>query len=469
MKGRGAQQNFKFGNRKPGSMQPLTFELLEKHLRDCERGNQGTKSIPPTITVKRTFTARNMGDLPVEVYGFYINGLPCEGYGFKVVNCEPFVLPPNATRKIDIACTPDFTLAKITRELQLDTNLNFPINYTMVATVPAYYLPLCTNAIARPTWEGYFYFAAVFLMSSLLAFAMLTPIIDSERIVKHTLGVLVSRNCVSAEPTLDLRLIGQQTRAEIRQKIDVENAAEKKVESKEMSKETFKEIVKEAVKATKHLDLIDMKMFKDEPTEKSSVLIPVPPKQKKKLSKKSSNELTPVETTTKKPDSPNNNNNSNNNNNNGVQPDKPQKPKIQEPKTEEETSRKQPTPDTKESKRLALPKLKLVKHEDVPKECPTPEEETSSTATESSSSSSNNEEDKATKAAAPAAVTAASVAVKQQQVAAVKNEEVHAKVEKRKVGPSKTRKEKEGFEKSENHRWILMFFLRLVFCNGILF
>ena len=62
-----------------------------------------TKSIPPNFTVKRTFTARNTGELPFYVHGFYINDVRCEGYGFKILDCRGFELHPNTSRKIDIA------------------------------------------------------------------------------------------------------------------------------------------------------------------------------------------------------------------------------------------------------------------------------------------------------------------------------------------------------------------------------
>lgn len=127
LKGTGAHAQFKFGNRKPGSGTPLMFELAEKHLKDCER-EKHRKFPAPNLTVKRSFTARNVGDLPIEIHNFRINGHPCEGYGFRILNCGAFQLPPNGTRKIDIAFTPDFTLSRIQRVLSIGKFLLFFIN-----------------------------------------------------------------------------------------------------------------------------------------------------------------------------------------------------------------------------------------------------------------------------------------------------------------------------------------------------
>ena len=55
--------------------------------------------------------------------GFDIDGTPCEGYGFKVLDCEPFELPANDSRKINIAFTPDFTLSRVARTLTIRTSL----------------------------------------------------------------------------------------------------------------------------------------------------------------------------------------------------------------------------------------------------------------------------------------------------------------------------------------------------------
>lgn len=72
-------------------------------------GEKQRKFPAPNLTVKRSFTARNTGALSISVHGFDISGLACEGYGFRVLNCEPFKLPPNATRKVQtisgVACS----------------------------------------------------------------------------------------------------------------------------------------------------------------------------------------------------------------------------------------------------------------------------------------------------------------------------------------------------------------------------
>ena len=53
-----------------------------------------------------------------------MEGIPCEGYGFKVLNCQGFDLPPLEVKEIDIAFSPDFTLTKVTRKLTILSNIN---------------------------------------------------------------------------------------------------------------------------------------------------------------------------------------------------------------------------------------------------------------------------------------------------------------------------------------------------------
>ena len=61
------------------------------------------KGATPTFTIRRTFTVRNTGQLPFYVHGFSINDLPCEGYGFRILDCSGFQMLPNDSKKVDIA------------------------------------------------------------------------------------------------------------------------------------------------------------------------------------------------------------------------------------------------------------------------------------------------------------------------------------------------------------------------------
>lgn len=360
---RAAHPSFKFGNRKPGSVQPLSFELTERHLKDCEK-EKHRKYPSPNLTVKRSFTARNTGDITVYIKSFTINEMPCEGYGFKVLNCEAFYLLPNATRKIDIAFTPDFTLAKITRTLVLDTSLNLPVNYTLVTTIPPYYLSLCSTVIMRPAWEAYLYYIAVCLMCFFLVFVVLGPVLESDQILKQALELVITRSCPSTHPTLDLRLVGQQTRTELRQKVEAD-AVEQKNKYNDKACSKICSLMDESTKPAK------------QETEKQTVLVPTVGKQKRKVAKRMSNELS--EAYEKK---------------NSPEPQKMHKTsnKHTETRTEVvESDSKKHSP--KEHRKIAQNKKvanKSVECSIKPTDVPVCEEETSSTTTESS----NNEEEK---------------------------------------------------------------------------
>lgn len=91
----------------------------------------------------------------------------CEGYGFKVLNCGSFSLEPNATRKIEIAFTPDFTLSRVERSLLIRTSLGLEsgdnehqdherglVKFNLLTTLPAHMLEVCAATLTRPSWEG---------------------------------------------------------------------------------------------------------------------------------------------------------------------------------------------------------------------------------------------------------------------------------------------------------------------------
>ncbi|XP_060530816.1 transmembrane protein 131 isoform X2 [Cylas formicarius] len=214
LNGEGSVPMFKFGNRKPGSSQPLLFEMTDKHMKDCEKQKSYTSPLP-NLTVKRSFTARNMGDIPISINSFHINYLECEGYGFKVIDCEPFILPPNGTRKIDIAFTPDLTLSKVTRTLILGTSLNVMVNYTLYTTIPQAYLNMCAELIPRPHWEVYLSYMAIVFMKILFLIILFLAIIDGENITKQAVDAFLLSSGSTDQPILDLRNVGRQIKEEI--------------------------------------------------------------------------------------------------------------------------------------------------------------------------------------------------------------------------------------------------------------
>lgn len=55
-----------------------------------------------SLSVMKTVTATNPGQLAVFISSLRVSGYECGGYGFKIMNCKSFILKPNASRKIEI-------------------------------------------------------------------------------------------------------------------------------------------------------------------------------------------------------------------------------------------------------------------------------------------------------------------------------------------------------------------------------
>merc|ERR1711963_139026 len=73
LQGQGGRGDLRFSNRKPGSHTPLQFEITADKLKSCEKRSKSTKSSSQqALTIKRSFTARNQGQLPFYVHGFSI-------------------------------------------------------------------------------------------------------------------------------------------------------------------------------------------------------------------------------------------------------------------------------------------------------------------------------------------------------------------------------------------------------------
>ncbi|KYN22775.1 hypothetical protein ALC57_04555 [Trachymyrmex cornetzi] len=268
MSGRGASAQFRFGHRKPGSTTPLLFELTDKHLKDCERDRN---KLVTTLTIKRSFTARNTGELPIEIYGFYINDWHCEGYGFKVLDCTPFKLSPNATKRIEIAFTPDFTLSRVERKLLVMTSMgpdadenveNGVVILNLLATLPAHALNLCASVLARPPWEGAIQKAAIILSSVLMLCVAVVSFLEADRILREGLANYSKEN--SVQPPLDLRLlshISSNTQGSSGGSGCVTNKNDKTVTSDEKSKTKKDEVFPD-------WSLMNVKKYKDKDVQK---------------------------------------------------------------------------------------------------------------------------------------------------------------------------------------------------------
>lgn len=153
----------------------------------------------PKLTVKRSFAARNTGELPITVYGFFVNELACSGYGFKVLNCEGFMLLPNATRKVDIAFTPDFTMSLVERELVVLTsvdgdlttfeqktldNVLGAVRLDLLATVPMPMLHKCAQVVPRPTWEPTVQSTLLVALLIMMVCVFVVSFFEADRILK---------------------------------------------------------------------------------------------------------------------------------------------------------------------------------------------------------------------------------------------------------------------------------------------
>ncbi|XP_031564277.1 transmembrane protein 131-like [Actinia tenebrosa] len=163
VQGQGARGEFMLNSKKPGLQSMLLFELRASHLSECHKTPPRSRA-QPLLSVKKVLTATNPGQLAIFVSSLSIDGYECEGYGFKILNCKSFILNPNSSRKIEIAFTPDFTMSRVTRHLEVRSTFGPVMEFTLVATIPPHLLPLCASAIGLTSWEPYLQIVTSFVM-----------------------------------------------------------------------------------------------------------------------------------------------------------------------------------------------------------------------------------------------------------------------------------------------------------------
>ncbi|CAG9531321.1 unnamed protein product [Cercopithifilaria johnstoni] len=160
--GRGARMDMQVEGRAARTRDPLAFEIQPHHLSDCHNPKRLTHKLFTTLTVKRSFTVMNTGEVVFTVVNMSISNVPCENRGFRILNCHPFRLKPNETHILDIAYTPDFLMSWNEAALQFYMHMNgtswlFPLG----ASVPRHMLAKCHAALPRPPFESFMYYSCI--------------------------------------------------------------------------------------------------------------------------------------------------------------------------------------------------------------------------------------------------------------------------------------------------------------------
>ncbi|XP_022623691.1 transmembrane protein 131 isoform X2 [Seriola dumerili] len=177
--GRGTTESLKVAGKPPGQGSSLRFKMTEALLKDC---TEKTKVKEPNFTLKRTFRVENTGLLPITIRSAEINGQACEGYGFKVLNCQEFALKPNASKDLIILFTPDFTSSRVIRELKLVTCGGSEFVFVLNASLPYHMLAACAETLPRPSWELELYIIVSLIMSSMFLLVIATAYLEAQSI-----------------------------------------------------------------------------------------------------------------------------------------------------------------------------------------------------------------------------------------------------------------------------------------------
>ncbi|XP_008291547.1 transmembrane protein 131 isoform X1 [Stegastes partitus] len=177
--GRGTTESLKVAGKPPGQGSSLRFKMTESLLKDC---TEKIKVKEPNFTLRKTFRVENTGLLPITIRSAEINGQACEGYGFKVLNCQEFALKPNASKDLIILFTPDFTSSRVIRELKLVTCGGSEFVFVLNASLPYHMLAACAETLPRPGWELELYIIVSVIMSSMFLLVIVTAYLEAQSI-----------------------------------------------------------------------------------------------------------------------------------------------------------------------------------------------------------------------------------------------------------------------------------------------
>ncbi|XP_037325757.2 transmembrane protein 131 isoform X2 [Pungitius pungitius] len=177
--GRGTTESLRVAGKPPGHGSSLRFKMTEALLKDC---TDKIKVKEPNFTLRRTFRVENTGLLPITIRSAEINGQVCEGFGFKVLNCQEFSLKPNASKDLIILFTPDFTSSRVIRELKLVTCGGSEFVFVLNASLPYHMLASCAETLPRPSWELELYAIVSLIMSAMFLLVIATAWLEAQSI-----------------------------------------------------------------------------------------------------------------------------------------------------------------------------------------------------------------------------------------------------------------------------------------------
>ncbi|KAJ8247017.1 hypothetical protein GJAV_G00257820 [Gymnothorax javanicus] len=179
LQGQGSVESLRVDEKPPGPGSSLRFKITEALLKNC---SNSSRSKEPNFSLRKTFKVENTGQLPIYIQSTKIGGYVCEGYGFRVLNCQEFALQPNSSTDIVILFTPDFSTSCVIQELRLVSSGGSVFLFILNASLPYHMLGVCAEALPRPNWELELYITVTLFMSSMFLLVIVTAYLEAQGI-----------------------------------------------------------------------------------------------------------------------------------------------------------------------------------------------------------------------------------------------------------------------------------------------
>ena len=152
----------------------VEISILEDDLRDCLPDSKSPEKNSFRNGIENHIRIENHASIATKIVNMTINGQPCRGGGWEVVDCggrqqiTPFVIMASTTpnpqtgrgikrdgnKKFALRYRPDFSMVRTEADLEVTTEMGNRFHFTLVAVLPPDYVGICRKAIPRPNWEA---------------------------------------------------------------------------------------------------------------------------------------------------------------------------------------------------------------------------------------------------------------------------------------------------------------------------